>query len=870
MNNKKPSGRVAAAVGAMDLFTRRSSIVWKKLLLSSGLILILSSLTQGQTKIEIIDPNPHYSPSPVYGSIEVTVKTTETMKIRVKVDGEVDNAKQDLDLKGTGEHVILIGLFPGKNEIKIIGFKDDRADKVEAYIPPVECKGLRCDGQLASELKKPSASGATQAGQNPQNPSKTDDKKTKIIEIESPKDSNFFRSAVIPLNVTVSEKPNTTPPDPKLKQIEKVSIIVLNEGNQIPQDANPLKVEFKDGKAKLSTSIKIGKGTNTITVVDAAGKSMATADQASVQVERVDNQGSIEIESPKGSNVFRTAVIPLKVTVSKRDDSKDKSVKQIEKVSIIVLNEGNQVLQDANSLTIDFKSGKEANLSTNIRLGKGTNIITVVDSAAKTLAEADQASVQVERVDNLDNKGTVTINKPNTGDRFQDATVIPLKVTVSKREGAGATQVKKVFVRVLNQGKPIEPADNPVDVKFDGDKAVKADVEAKIRIGKGKNKITVFDADKEDDQDSIEINCEGDDCGSGLLVATIPSNSRNTRVVAGMEQVGASSASSQTNPFLDLFFNGPLRFHLRKDCDKDDKKDCKKDDEAPQLAQVSTWGQIRLSTTPEQIGAVGAFPSNLVNSVSQAGKTTDLIQSFDFLAGMDFKLFSSNGVFPSLIPGVNQKTVVYFAGGFGAISPLSSRKEQAQIYQVPVAGSLQRKLFDERFPEAAANADAKYIAFVFPERDRFLKQWYVGFRVKTFHCEDPDCKHLANRFPGVFDLMFGQNEAVTGGRWDSDVTDDNGKLLGRKSAYVFRFDGTFPLPIKQASFLYLYGSAMMKMGGGGVKITTPLFLDAAPGDVLVTNKSVFVTPTLQLDRDYYKIGVGVNLSDLFNRKTPKQ
>jgi len=54
----------------------------------------------------------------------------------------------------------------------------------------------------------------------------------------------------------------------------------------------------------------------------------------------------------------------------------------------------------------------------------------------------------------------------------------------------------------------------------------------------------------------------------------------------------------------------------------------------------------------------------------------------------------------------------------------------------------------------------------------------------------------------------------------------------------------------------------MKLGGGGVHITTPLFLDTAPGDVLVTSNDVFVAPNLQLNRDYYKIGVGINLLDL--------
>jgi hypothetical protein len=48
-----------------------------------------------------------------------------------------------------------------------------------------------------------------------------------------------------------------------------------------------------------------------------------------------------------------------------------------------------------------------------------------------------------------------------------------------------------------------------------------------------------------------------------------------------------------------------------------------------------------------------------------------------------------------------------------------------------------------------------------------------------------------------------------------------------------------------------------------------LFLDLAPGEVQITSNEVFIpTADLQpsrLNRDYYKIGVGVNLTELLNR-----
>lgn len=821
------------------------------------------------------------------GAVELTfelIGVPITSKIRVKVVGDVDGKTQDVDLTKdkTSDHRVSVNLFKGKNTITLFGFKDDQTNgkpsadiKASVY---VTCSGRHCDadGPLASAIEEPAQSGDRQTAPPPPTTTTGGDNKPKgLIAIDFPKAKTDFQSAVIPLQLTITRRDDpkqeatTEPPPQKATQIDTVSILVLDSaGNQIPQDKNSVKVDFPTDPKKPATpitNVKIGNGTNTIMVFDASKTIGTTADQASVTVQRTDNTGSIEIQNPKADEVFQNAVVPLKLKVSRPSAGQ----KPIASLSIRVFDAArNQIPQEKGHDSLDVIFPKDtaptkpntdpATPITDIRIGKGTSTIIVFD-ASKPINTGDQVSVSVQRSDNT---GSILITNPPAGADFQDATVIPITVSVKRKKDATEAEDRKIFVRVLNQGKPIEVVDNPLPVHFDKNDKKDKDLTPKITIGKGRNLITAFDVDDDKDRDSIAINCNGDDCGSQALVSSIPTNSRNTRLVAGIEQVGASSASSETSPFLDLYFNGPLRFHLTKANKNGDKKD--------QLAQVSTWGQIRLSTTPEQIGAVGAFPSNLANSVSQPGKTTDLIQSFDFLAGLEFKLFSSNGVFPSLIPGVNQKTVVYFVGGYGAISPLSTKKEQAQIYKVP-KDSLQRKLFENRFGSKAANpAKTDYIAFVFPERDRFLKQWYVGFRAKTFHCDDSDCNHLANRFPGVFDLMFGQNEAVTGGRWESDFTDENGKLLGRKPSYVFRFDGTFPLPIKQASFLYLYGSAMMKIGGGGVKITTPLFLDAADGSILVTSPKVFVTPTLQLDRDYYKIGVGVNLSDLFNRKTPKQ
>ncbi len=447
----------------------------------------------------------------------------------------------------------------------------------------------------------------------------------------------------------------------------------------------------------------------------------------------------------------------------------------------------------------------------------------------------------------------ITIEWPTNNMILRDETFINPIIKVT--DGT----ISKVFVRVLNKEKPVEQKqDTYVVDRTDGNNIVNA----RIRIGPGDNDILVFDAKKDGPgthRESIRIKCDGPDCGVESEVATIITNSQNTRAVVGMEQAGASSTTSETKPFLDFFFTAPLFF---------DRKE-------PKPPRLAAWGQVRLASTPDQLTTTSILPTNLINLVTQTGTTGSLVQSFDFLAGLEVRAFTANGSFLGLIPGIKQKTRFYIAGGGGAISPLTVKRENAQIFKIPVPGDSQYDLFVDRYGTPPAGKE--FVAFVPLDRDRFLRQWYAGLRLKTYYCEDPDCTRFRNNFPGIFDFMVGQNEAVTGGsRKYGGVPDplDSTKIIGEKNTYVLRLDAFYPLPFQSASFIYLYGTAMMKIGGGRVKVINPLFLDPATSPI--TDPKVFIPPAdlqqlLQPNRDYYKIGVGINLTDLFNRsRTPPQ
>src|ERR1051326_3012768 len=468
-------------------------------------------------------------------------------------------------------------------------------------------------------------------------------------------------------------------------------------------------------------------------------------------------------------------------------------------------------------------------------------------------------------------KPVITILNPADASTF-DKPTIDVYLSV-------ANAVKKLKYEVLN-GETLLLSET-IDISGKSEEERKKGFPVTVTIAKDSNTISFFTADEPKDikqRAAINVTCSGEHCASDFTVAKNPSASMNSRVIVGFEQAGGSSAQSETKPVVDFFFTTPFIYDREKACTKlEEAKQpkCLADNNNRRLLpRFGFWGDVRLAATPDQIAAAQVFPATLVNQIDKADKAVELVQSFDFLAGGEFRLGTANGSFLSLIPGVRQKSSLYFGVGGGAISPLNARKDSIQIFNIPDTTDARRAEFVNRYGEPPDGK--KYIALTPVDRDRFLRQWYAGVRLKTFYCDDPECRTFKNNFPAIVDFMFGQNEAVTGGsrkRGGPPDPNDPNKLVGQKNAYILRIDGFYPFPVKEMSFLYFYGTAMMKVGGGGAKITTPLFLDNPGTTVQINDAAVFMPATnvlklQQPDRDYYKLGVGINLTDLFNRNKP--
>ena len=353
--------------------------------------------------------------------------------------------------------------------------------------------------------------------------------------------------------------------------------------------------------------------------------------------------------------------------------------------------------------------------------------------------------------------------------------------------------------------------------------------------------------------------CEGGTCSGGEL----------ERSVIGFEQSGASSAKSLQKFFFDFFLSSPLPyFHPRigkksRDCGADlkeardenrplmdaEEKECRYDLKVNSLLgpPFRIFGDIRATTVPQQITEpVGTFVANFAQQVSNL-KVNQIAQAFELLAGVEYRIRQWH---VPLLDIANNKQLfsMHFVLNGGFITPITPR-DSLDVFNVPTGDPT----FFTLFPSAQGK---KYIAFVSPDRNRFFRQYYGGFRFKTHNGQTnttkdktkteakTDAKDLEYHTGGMMDVFYGFNESVTGGRLHGGV---------------LRIDGFYPLPWG-SNTVYLFGTALAKPARS--KITSPLLLTPASG-VQVPGPDVAVVTLPTIDRDSYRVGVGVDAVKLF-------
>lgn len=294
-----------------------------------------------------------------------------------------------------------------------------------------------------------------------------------------------------------------------------------------------------------------------------------------------------------------------------------------------------------------------------------------------------------------------------------------------------------------------------------------------------------------------------------------------TRAFVGYEQSGAAAAKSDQNFFFDLFIS--KSFPVRQKIDPDFGE------------RLRTWVDFRFGSVPQSGEAtLGEFSSGFATQVS-ALKVKEVARVFEFMGGLEYRLIGNSGLLPSFDRQTKQKFSLSLIAGAGVTTPTNPLESISTFKVTPGAPGL---------PEGAA--DKEFVSFIQSDRDRFFRQYYVGLRMQTFFF------NLFNmpiqRFPTQLDIAIGQNEFVTGGH-----------LRGP----VVRIDGFVPLPYDRLKFINLFGTAMLRPGRATTGV--PLVLEPAPDGTPVPASNVFLVALPQPNRDYYRVGFGIDLVSLIQK-----
>jgi hypothetical protein len=316
------------------------------------------------------------------------------------------------------------------------------------------------------------------------------------------------------------------------------------------------------------------------------------------------------------------------------------------------------------------------------------------------------------------------------------------------------------------------------------------------------------------------------------------------RTILGFEQAGAANSNSNQTYFFDFFLSQPIPItYARRGGDGDDKQ-------GPRLRY---FGEVRLTSTPQQISSsLAEFTTSFSQLVGQL-KPNQLAQSAEYLGGFGYRLTSFRNPFLGG-DGAKHRLGMYalaMAGATGFIGAPPS----PQIYEAPKESDPQARLFKALFPTAplspTGTSGTKYIGFVEKDSARYRKQFFSGLRVVS-HYEGESSSRAAARL----DFLGGWNEAVTGGGL-------NGAVVRVEGFYPFSLGGGN----KMTNVIYFYGSMQLAMSSpfdtfhlDSVRRdygADRLFLNPAL-DTLASNPNVTIVNTNPLNRDFYRIGVGMD------------
>lgn len=290
------------------------------------------------------------------------------------------------------------------------------------------------------------------------------------------------------------------------------------------------------------------------------------------------------------------------------------------------------------------------------------------------------------------------------------------------------------------------------------------------------------------------------------------------------------------------------------------------------------WFSPRLASAPTaNTSALSSLSSSSFSSGASGESVAGITQTFDFQGGFEYSpLAPWNGAEAGWQNNWSRSSISLIAGG-GLVTPFNAATSSEYSLSPALAAQFQANpSLAVQFPQLAAalcnnlnsyftgissyacpasQSRATTVAFVFPNRSRLYRDYYAGFRLRTFYLtgdcknppeESPGCK-VQNTYPGTLDVRFGQDETVT---------------AGHLTGFVMTIAGSYPLPGSKGS-VRVFGSFFTRLAGN--RSMPSLALAPVASTVAITDPSVVVQQVSPIDQDYFRLGLGVDLVPLISK-----
>jgi len=345
-----------------------------------------------------------------------------------------------------------------------------------------------------------------------------------------------------------------------------------------------------------------------------------------------------------------------------------------------------------------------------------------------------------------------------------------------------------------------------------------------------------------------------------------------TRAVAGLDVSAVSSKPTNFHYFVE--------FNLTAPTDRFFKQSNKID---PLESRTWVFLNPRITSVPTTSSAVDnlnpsldSFNSLVTSNLTKVG------QGVDVNLGLELALLKprSGIAWWSDFPNSHAKLAISAVFAGGAITPFSSDKTQQSatlnqsiVDAFPGFGALLPAGCLDTNGKLTTTCPDQFVTFLTPERSRFFRKYYTGLRFKTFffnedvpgECWDSKtgkeewrkrhphatCSAPYNIFPGTFDITIGQDESVTG---------------GSAHGLVWRMDAVYPLHFLPSLHVFgsVYGTFQKNQNSRPFQLVQP-----GPNDTLNDSNTLRFLVPIQ-NRDYYRIGLGVDLVQLFKKNDAGQ